>query len=299
MGAFAGCADSAPADGAAEDGTNTVARPYALVIGVDGVRADALVAADTPNLDRIRDAGAWSMSAQTQQEAATNSGPGWASILTGVDADKHNIWENDQYDGQDPDYPSFLWRARDAGLRTMTSINWIPLSTAIVEDDAVDERVLGTDTHVTDELAARLTAGDYDVHFIHFDDVDHAGHASGFNPDNDAYTDAIEVVDRQVGQLLDAIEARASWADESWLIAMTSDHGGTDAGHGCLTWECRTVPLILSGPAFERGELLEAGSHMDVHPTVLQHMGLTPSQDWDLDGAVQGLPQGTESGGAE
>lgn|GEM_PF-5711931 len=31
-------------------------------------------------------------------------------------------------------------------------------------------------------------------------------------------------------------------------------------------------------------------SHMDVHPTVLDFLGVLPVTDWDLDGDVLGLP---------
>ena len=64
---------------------------YALVIGIDGVRSDAFELASTPNIDRLSDEGAWTLDASTQLEADTMSGPGWTSILTGVDADKHLV----------------------------------------------------------------------------------------------------------------------------------------------------------------------------------------------------------------
>ncbi|MHC4743051.1 MAG: hypothetical protein ACYS8Z_14135, partial [Planctomycetota bacterium] len=63
---------------------------HALIIGIDGCRPDALIAADTPNLDSLMAGGSWTMDAfsggilGTSTQQATSSGPAWSSILTGV-----------------------------------------------------------------------------------------------------------------------------------------------------------------------------------------------------------------------
>ena len=61
--------------------------PKVLVIGIDGLRPDALEAAKTPFLDELKKAGAWTDDAQIlaarYRKNDTISGPGWSSILTG------------------------------------------------------------------------------------------------------------------------------------------------------------------------------------------------------------------------
>ncbi len=261
--------------------------PRALVIGVDGVRGDALEAAATPAVDGLREAGAWTFSATTQLGAPTVSGPGWTSIVTGVDADKHLVYGNGGYDARDLRWPSFLWRARDAGLRTCAAIHWIPIQTEILEDDALDVHVVGTDEYVTDSMAAMIADEDCDVAFVHLDDVDGAGHSTGFALDNPDYIAAIEVKDAEIAELVAAVQARGE--DEDWLIALTSDHGGSGTGHGGVGDAERTIPLVISGPSTVVGELEGTPSHLDVHPTVLSHVGVAPQADWELDGSVVGL----------
>ena len=56
--------------------------PKVLMIGIDGVRPDALRAAQAPNLHRLMREGAWSDRALT--DVHTVSGPCWSSILTAV-----------------------------------------------------------------------------------------------------------------------------------------------------------------------------------------------------------------------
>lgn len=267
-----------------------------LVIGLDGVRGDVAELAATPAFDRLTAQGAFSYRASTQLDAATSSGPGWASILTGVDAAKHGVDSNDEV-ATNPDYPTFMARAHDdLGLSTAAAVHWIPVQAALMEDDVVDELSVGGDEHVTDSMADLLREGDHALHFVHLDDVDHAGHENGFDPSIAEYVAAVELVDGQVGRLIDAIEARATLADEDWLIALTSDHGGDLFGHGALSAEHRTIPLVFAGPLHPTAELVpesafEPGdgfvSHMDVHATVMTHLGLPPDASWGLDGIAR------------
>ena len=64
---------------------------------------------------------------------------------------------------------------------------------------------------------------------------------------------------------------------------MTSDHGGVDYSHGCRTSECRRIPLYIVGSSIPAGELTAPSSHVDVHPTVMDFLGL-PLEGLGLDG---------------
>ena len=69
-----------------------------LVIGIDGVRPDALQIADTPAIDELISEGAFTNNTKIlgdrYRENETISGPGWSSFLTGVWADKHGVNDN-------------------------------------------------------------------------------------------------------------------------------------------------------------------------------------------------------------
>ena len=52
---------------------------------------------------------------------------------------------------------------------------------------------------------------------------------------------------------MDAIDARATRQDEEWLIAITSDHGGTHAGHGPKDEPNRKVSIFLKGDSLKSG----------------------------------------------
>ncbi|MFD1939750.1 alkaline phosphatase family protein [Nonomuraea mangrovi] len=86
-------------------------RPHVVVFGLDGVRHDTLLAARTPELDAIAAAG-FLAPVRVNDAAPTISGPGWATIATGVLADRHGIYDNDLTGHQIAKYPDFLTRVR-------------------------------------------------------------------------------------------------------------------------------------------------------------------------------------------
>ncbi len=265
--------------------------PKVLVIGLDGLRGDGIGASETPTLDALIDAGAWTMVARTQLEAPTFSGPGWTSILTGVDADKHLVYANGGYDDLDRSYPSFLQRARDLGFSTAASIHWLPIQTDILEDDVLDESTPATDDLLVAEgMADLLTDFDLDVNFVHLDDIDHQGHVGGFSIENPDYIAEIEEIDSEVGLIIDALEARPTRDEERWLVVVTSDHGGAGNAHGGQTDDSQRIPLIVAGDGVVAGELVEGTeSHLDVHPTVMKYLGCPDEPDWRLDGEARAL----------
>lgn len=265
-------------------------RPKALLIGIDGLKAGGIPGAETPNMDMLMAEGAWSLRASTQLQAPTVSGPGWTSMLTGVDSDKHRIVENGGYADINRLYPTFIGRAHGFGLSTATAIHWLPIQVSLIEPTVTDEIVFGLDETVADGMTEFIAEADYQVLFAALDDVDHAGHRGGFVLENPDYVDAIEVADEQVGRMLTAIAERSTRDEESWLVAITADHGGDSSGHGALNEDCRTIPLLLWGDEVVPGEIQgDFISQMDAHPTIMAHMGHPAEDSWDLDGTARGL----------
>jgi arylsulfatase A-like enzyme len=95
-----------------------------------------------------------------------------------------------------------------------------------------------------------------------------------------AYYAQIELLDDQVGRLLDALEA--SGERENTVVVFTSDHGEMLGDHGLRLKGCRfydgavRVPLIISWPGhFVQGVVSEALVELvDVMPTLLEAAGL-------------------------
>ena len=106
---------------------------------------------------------------------------------------------------------------------------------------------VSSDLELRNQAVDYLSVNDPDLMFLHFDDVDHAGHATGFSKDNPEYISAIEVVDTQLTLILSSIEQRPNYANEDWLILVTTDHGGNGTSHGGNTFGEQNVFVIASG----------------------------------------------------
>ena len=254
----------------------------ALIIGIDGMDGEEMAGAALPTLDLLSRGGTSTRAAGIQATGSSYSGPSWTSVLTGVEVSRHGVTSNGGYSGRDPAYPTFVGALRAApGLRTVGALQWAPVF-EILESDALDDGEGGDRAAVVAAMQGALRASLHDLHVLHLDDVDHAGHAHGFLASEPDYRAAMEQADADVGTLLDAILQRPDIASEDWLIVVTSDHGGDAAGvHGPRGPDYEQVPLIVVGGgapilALPAGE----GNHLDVAPTVLDFFGRA------LDGGV-------------
>ena len=278
-----------------------------LVIGIDGAGGANVIEAETPQIDTLAAAGAGRYDFLNEGALAPNppegygaSGVNWSTILTGTSAAHHGVVDNNFVGDDFANYPHFfkLVKQFDSSLYTASLANWIPINTFITPDDYTDLEI-GYDNGTTAQQDAMITADaiallqsnlDPAVIFLHFDQVDAAGHTHSWG--SPQHLAAIETVDGLIGQIVAAIDARPGVAsgDEDWLILVTSDHGGQGQSHfasqGPINWE---VPFIVSGPHVPDGTAIQQGTLRDVAATALWHLGIDPFLS-GLDGTIRGLP---------
>jgi len=266
-----------------------VDRPKVLLIGLDGVRPDALQVARTPNIDDLIKNGAFSYHAQAGQH--TWSGPGWSNILTGVWEQKHGVTDNSFTHSHYQRYPSVFTRVEQLRpeLYTATVVSWKPLKDYLIPH--ADQCIvhIEDDHRVMNDAVSLLTNEDPDLMFVYFGNVDLVGHKHGFHPTVTPYRKEIENVDREIGCVLNALHHRTRYTRESWLILCTTDHGGTMEGHGKNIPEDRTIFYIVSGDSVPRGRIPVTPYQVDVVPTILKHLRIPVDPTWGLDGKVCGI----------
>ena len=278
-----------------------------LLIGIDGVRPDALEAAYTPHLDRLVRYGAFARDTQILGEgyrlSDTVSAVGWSSILTGVWADKHGVHDRDFKGANFGKYPDFLRRLKQVrpAAQTAAFISWPAIAQHIITSadvvrvfDATHQSLAGyleADRQVAVAARRHLAERDPDALFVYFVSPDIAGHHNGFDPGVSEYRRAIEVVDGLTGMILRAIEARRTFSEEAWLVLVTSDHGGKGTHHrkGHQDKDVLTVFLIVSGSAAWPGEIKSPTYIVDAPVTALTHLGVEIDNAWGLDGKPVGL----------
>jgi hypothetical protein len=283
-----------------------------LIVGIDGLRPDALIAANTPNIDALISDGVVTHHAfaggtlGTATQQSTLSGPGWGSIAIGVWTDKHKIVDNG-FSGYKKtvatNYPHFFQRIKTAKPNAYVSsiVSWAAIEDYIVARVAssVNYHVKGVgasypdrDLNVKNLAVAHLAAANPDVLFLHFDQVDGAGHSTGFSATNPTYLSAIQTVDAHIGAVMAAIQARPQAAQEDWLVVLTTDHGGTaSGGHGGQSTDERTISLLVSGGIVNAPHLsTDAPGHTAVPPTVMKFLGLPVNGSWGWASPAFGLP---------
>ena len=218
-----------------------------LLIGIDGCRADALELASTPTIDNLIANGIYSPDALNDD--ITISGPGWSAILCGVWSNKHLSVDNSFVGTDYINYPPLFKRIEDfdANLHTVSICNWNPINDYIVQNYADFKLNVSSDSAVSTEASTYLFSNDPDMMFLHFDDVDHAGHAYGFSPTISQYTTAIEEVDALLAPIIQRVSNRTIMFNEDWLVLVTTDHGGLGTSHGGSTIEEQNVFVIASG----------------------------------------------------
>ncbi len=260
-------------------GTAHAGSQKVLLFGIDGLQAEALERLVPPHLEALRQRGVYS--GQSWAPDHSLSGPGWATLFTGTERDRHGVQDN-EFGGRDFIYAPHvltLIERQKPGLVTAYAYNWGPLYQIFQPmADLQYSGPAGDDARLIDQAAIWLRQrDDLDVLSTYLYNLDETGHRHGFGADVPEYRDQLLRADAALGRLLAAIEARPQRARENWLILVVTDHGGSGTQHGENRPEHRRVPLILAADRLppQSGAFLPLGlRQVDIVPTLLQHLGL-------------------------
>jgi predicted AlkP superfamily pyrophosphatase or phosphodiesterase len=214
----------------------------------------------------------------------TVSAPGWTAILTGVWSDKHGVTDN-SYEGSNlGSYPDLFTRLRNTySCARLCYSNSHPIVSTGLLSAADQGTVTNDDERALQEALRLLDQCKPDVLFVHLDDIDAAGHDSGFSPDNPDYIEHISDADRQVGMIVQAFEA--TYPEHQRLIVLATDHGGEGKSHGGKDNNPNVTKVFLM---FSCNNSLAWKDTMaevvDVVPTVFRFLNTPVDTVWELDG---------------
>lgn len=234
---------------------NSTSIPKALMIALDGSRADSLLnildndvvkmnsEADKEksamNYLRSFDQGGlyftYAGSPEGQKLQKSDTAPGFASLLTGVWADEHGVTSNE--DTVKEETPTILKQLALNGKNVSFAAVWDSHFNITYKD----EMALGLDNYVfndvdTDaelhEKALESINNNDDCIFMIYEDPDGFGHNIGFSNKKPEYVKSVVDSDRYAYELIQTVVARETYDEEDWLIIMFTDHGGTGKNHG-------------------------------------------------------------------
>ncbi len=263
-----------------------------ISVVIDGCRADRLLEADTPFIDRIRREGADYVNTATVYPARTVTA--FSSMLTGAPPGVHGMSSN-FVPSLGVKCESIFDTLRASGM-TGKLVGIAHLVDAFGHEDVETVTAVTDNDDIDEALAARARAvlerDDPDLLVLQLLSVDQTGHARGSY--NDEYLEKIEATDRIIAGFFEWCERNGYLDDATFMI--TSDHGQGIGigGHGHMSPSEVHVPCVLWGRGVERtGSVEEPRSIMDVAPTIAYYLGALPPAD--SVGQVLGMAEDSET----
>lgn len=249
---------------------NRTTYKYVAVVGIDGMGVFNKKT-PTPCMDKIFENGAVTYEALSM--SPTISAQNWGAMLIGANPEVHGLTNSivGRYPYVNAELPSVFKRIRekmpDASL--IACCHWGAIPHGMIEEDAGVEKIsVGDDAPLADEIVKQVAKKPTFL-FVQFDDVDGAGHGSGYG--SEEYLKKITFTDGLVGKVHDAYRD-AGILDDTLFVVIT-DHGGIRVGHGGYTDEEKYVFMAASGKYVEKGSIGNAYTK-DISAIVLHALGL-------------------------
>lgn len=256
---------------------------HVLVVSIDGLRPDAIAAFNAPTLRRLMAQGSYTLAASTITPSKTL--PSHTSMLTSLPPEQHGVlWNTPATARKDLIEQSTVFGvARAGGYRTAafySKSKFQPLQQpGTLDYSQAPGGWFGRwkSERTVSDVEEYLATADPNLLFVHFGDVDRAGHASGWmSPE---YGRAVEIVDASLARLLAAAE-RAFGTSEFTAI-VTADHGGHGHDHGSADPRDVTIPWLAWGRGVKTGALTSTGIRtMDTAATAAWLLGLDEPESW-------------------
>jgi predicted AlkP superfamily pyrophosphatase or phosphodiesterase len=239
--------------------------PRVVLVSIDGLRADVVSAENTPSIWALVARAAYTFSAQTI--SPSNTLPGHASMLTGVEPGVHGITFDDYQNGFQFSTPTALSLVHAAGKRSVMIVGKDKFR-QLISIGSVDSYVESKygDDDIVNEAIARMPLG-FDLMFVHLPQVDQIGHYAGWMSAD--YMNQVKNTDSAFGRLVANLPPGAT-------IILTSDHGGSARIHGTTAKTDLTIPWIIAGPRIlRRGAIARNVRTTDTALTILAVLNIT------------------------
>tara|TARA_Y100000816_G_C26067212_1_gene560947 strand:+ start:123 stop:1028 length:906 start_codon:yes stop_codon:yes gene_type:complete len=199
-----------------------------ICIGIDGLRPDGLLYANTPNINKIIQNGVFNF--ETKVATDSYSAPSWAAILSGYIQKDTQIHSNEEIETN-----NYKWKTsnlfqelNEKHVRTHTfTSTWKGIYS--LTQDAYKRNHFDNDfytqndihtIHNTNEFIEKASYHDTFV-FMYLFGVDKVGHDTGFSIQSNKYIQYIEKIDSYLKVLLETAK------QNNYSIIITTDHGGT------------------------------------------------------------------------
>ena len=240
-----------------------------ILVSMDGFRPDYLERGVTPNLNRLAAAGARAVAMRPSFPSITF--PNHYTLVTGMRPDHHGVVDNTMIDKSVSDQRFTLSNAEAVADRRwwdQAEPVWVTaelhgIRTGVLFWPGALAAIHGVRPTVAPKFDGKMPASErvdmllslldrpaeqrFGFMTLYFPDVDHAGH--DFGPSAPQTTEAVALLDRAIGRLLEGLARRHVDAN----LVIVSDHGMTDVSAERVLPLYRVLPPgsyeeVASGP---------------------------------------------------
>jgi len=265
--ALVACSDDDRCDEESFAATSECRHPKVLLIGVEGLRPDAVdalaLSSKQAGLRELVRSGAYSSGATAPTIA--DRGPGWAALLFGVRRDRHGVTDDSIEAARGEDLFERVERANPELVTAMFG-SWPALVSASGAADLASHRDAPAAA-----ASAQLGGAGGDLIVVQLDQLRAVGDRFGFGALVPEYMAALEDLDAEIAGLVAAVARRPK--TERWLTIVAGVYAGRPDGRfGTDDPEDVTVPMIFRGATVVRGPPEPPPRAIDVPATILAHL---------------------------
>ena len=222
------------------------------------------------------------------------SAQNWGTMMYGVLPEEHGLtndklkqeaFKNDKYHSI-----FYLVHQKYPEASIASIVGWTPINYGMIDcrDDMILipgelEKKSRPNSKVVEDVLNYLSANDPKLLFVHFDNVDQAGHAEGWG--SSKYIEALLAVDQDIGTIWRALDDKGCL--DNTLFIVVSDHGGLDKNHKGDSSEEMTAFFAVAGRGLDNGKNIGEMGIADVRAVVLRALGIK-----DTDGNLGKIPSG-------
>lgn len=232
---------------------------------------------------------------------------------------KHNVWDNDI---KAPNYHYWnifrFLKTADTSKKIAIFSTWLDNRTKLAGDQVANAGNLSFDFHldglehdtvrfphdpqsqyinridetIADSAAHTIRLHAPDLTWVYLEFPDDMGHRHG---DGEAFYNAIETMDKQVGRIWDAIKYRQTHFKEDWAIYITTDHGRdsvTGKGHGGQSNRERITWMVTNDKNVNNYFRKMNPGIVDIMPTLATHLRIPIPREQKME--IDGLPLNTK-----
>ena len=292
----------------------------AVFIIADGIPADVIEKLHTPTLDSIANVGGYARAhvggeRNGYSQTPTISAVGYNSLLTGTWVNKHNVWDND-IAAPNYNYPTIfrLLKTQTPEKKTAIFSSWLDNRTKLVGEGLAATGNVKVDYHfdgleldtvnyphdreskymnridesVANKAAEYIQNESPDLSWVYLEYTDDMGHRYG---DSKQFYDAVEIMDKQVGRIWQAIQYRMKNFDEDWQIYITTDHGrdaATGKGHGGQSERERATWIVTNAKGLNNYFRSGQSAVVDIMPSLASFLDISIPREQQME--IDGIP---------